>query len=78
MDKLQLNYNEYLRYTFVGGFGVLTFLYLNPTVLQSLYDEKGSIKDSLLIALVSIIHGSLIYAIHRAILYPICYKINLR
>lgn len=77
MDKPQLNYNEYLRYTFAGGFGILTYLYLNPTILKTLFDEKGTIKDSLFLILLSLLLGSFLYAIHRALLYPICYKINL-
>ena len=77
MDKPQLNYNEYLRYTFAGGFGVLTYLYLNPTVRQTLFDEKGTLKDSLFLILLSLLLGSFLYAVHRAFLYPICYKLNL-
>lgn len=77
MEKPQLNYNEYLRYTFAGGFGVLTYLYLNPTIRQTLFDENGTIKDSLFLVLLSLLLGSFLYAVHRAILYPICYKLNL-
>lgn len=77
MDKPQLDYNEYLRYVFAGGFGILTYLYLNPFVLQTLFDEKGTLKDSLFLVLLSFILGAFLYAIHRAMLYPICYKLNL-
>ncbi len=76
MDKPQLNYNEYLRYTFAGGFGILTYLYLNPPILNTLFDEKGAIKDSLFLVLLSILLGSFLYTLHRAFLYPICLKVN--
>jgi hypothetical protein len=76
MDKPQLNYNEYLRYTFAGGVGILSFLYLNPKYFDNLFQSEG-IKDSLFLILSALIIGSFIYAFHRAIIYPIIYKINL-
>ncbi len=76
MDKPQLNYNEYLRYTFAGGIGILSFLYLNPLYFNHLFKSEG-IKDSLFLVLASLITGSFLYAFHRAIIYPIIYKINL-
>jgi hypothetical protein len=75
MDKPQLNYNEYLRYAFSGGIGVCAYLFLNPTLFDSLFKSEG-IKDSLFLILISLVIGSFVYAIHRAILYPICLKIN--
>jgi hypothetical protein len=76
MNKPQLNYNEYLRYTFSGGIGVISYLYLNPNCFDNLFDSAG-IKDSLFLILLSLVLGSLVYAIHRAILFPICSKVVL-
>jgi len=72
MEKPKLNYNEYLKYTFAGGIGVLIYIYLNPELIE----RNSSIKDSLVIILISLLFGSFIYSVHRAILYPICLKIN--
>lgn len=77
MEKPQLNYNEYLRYAFAGGFGVLTYLYLNPNIQKTLFNDKETIKDSLSLIVLSLLLGSFLYALHRAFLYPICLRINL-
>ncbi len=76
MDKPQLNYNEYLRYTFAGGFGMLCYFFLQPNVYNGLFNKDGDFKDSLFLVFVALILGSFLYAVHRAILYPICLRIN--
>lgn len=76
MEKTQLKYNEYLRYTFAGGIGVISYFYLNPCFFETLFKSEG-IKNSLFLVLLSLVFGSLVYSIHRAIMYPICYKLNL-
>lgn len=77
MDKPQLNYNEYLRYTFAGGFGVLTYMYLSSKKPAYFFNDKGHIEDSLFLLMISLLLGSFLYAIHRAMLYPVCLRFNL-
>lgn len=76
MDKPQLNYNEYLRYIFAGGFGMLCYFFLQPAVYRGIFNKDGDFKDSLFLVLVAMILGSFLYAVHRAALYPICLRIN--
>lgn len=76
MENPKLNYNEYLKYTFAGGIEVLVYLLLNPEIKFKLIEGDSSIKNSLFIILISLLLGSFLYSVHRAILYPICLKIN--
>jgi hypothetical protein len=78
MDKLQLNYNEYLRYVFAGGFAIMCFVFLNFEKLTPFFQEKELDSYAFSILILCVLLGSFLYSIHRAIFYPIlCLKVNL-
>jgi hypothetical protein len=76
MEKPTFNYNEYLRYVFAGGFGMLCYFFLQPNVYNSLFTKEGDFKDALFLVFAAMVIGSFLYGVHRAILYPICLRIN--
>jgi hypothetical protein len=71
MDKLNFDINQFLRFLLAGGWGLACFLFINPNYFQKLLDSSSSL-DLILVALVI---GSIIYIVHRALIYPNIYKI---
>lgn len=66
---------EWLRYGFAGAIALLTALLRYPEASTFLTSKTALLQSLLVIGLVLLI-GSLIYVIHRAILYPIFYRIG--
>lgn len=77
MDKIQLNFNEYLRYLFAGAIGVLGYLYFNYDFNKLFNLDKSIFTESSILILISLVFGSLLYSLHRALLYPLVLRINL-
>lgn len=70
MDKLNLDINQFLRFLLAGGWGLVCYFFISPDNFEKFI--TGNRIDLIVIALVM---GSMIYVIHRAVIYPNIYKI---
>ena len=71
MKNLKLS--ELLRYSLAGGIALFVIILVNPKALTNVVPDGDFLKSTIGAALVMIL-GSLIYSVHRAILYPIIYR----
>ncbi len=74
MHKLKLN--DLLRYAFSGGVDLLTLVFIYPSAF-CFFKSNDKVVDITLLNIVALIVGSLIYSLHRAVIFPICYRIVL-
>lgn len=74
MEKLKLN--ELLRYAFSGGVALLTLVFIYPSAF-CFFKSNDKVVDITLLSVLALIVGSLIYSLHRAVIYPIFYRIIL-
>lgn len=74
MDKLNLNLNELFRFFFAGALGILWFGFTTWDYSTAYGLEIKDLGTAFLVALIS---GSVIYSIHRSLIYPILYKLTL-
>jgi uncharacterized protein involved in cysteine biosynthesis len=74
MEKLRLN--EYLRYGLSGAVALLTLVLTYPQTASWLSIDSKLAQAFIVVGLILLI-GILIYSVHRAILYPIIYRIML-
>ena len=72
MDKLKIN--DLLRYAFSGGISLLTLVLLYSPNL-TLLTATDKIVDATFIGVLSLLAGSLIYSLHRALIYPLIYRL---
>ncbi len=69
MDKLNFDINQFLRFLLSGGWAITCYLFINPNDLKKVLEGNG--VDLIILALVI---GSMIYIIHRAVIYPNIFK----
>jgi len=70
----EVTLDELLRYVFAGGIALLTLYVSHPSAFES--RRSGSaLFDTSVLAAVALIVGSLIYSLHRALLYPLVYRV---
>ncbi len=69
-NKLHLDLNQFLRFLLAGGWALGCFLFINPHQFENLFKEHTI--DLILIAMV---FGSIVYVVHRAVLYPNLHKV---
>lgn len=72
MDKLKIN--DLLRYGFSGGIALFTLVVLYPNAL-SFFRGKDDYVETAFIGAFALIVGSLIYSLHRAVIYPLLYRL---
>lgn len=69
-----LTLDELLRYVFAGGIALLTLYFSH----RGAFENRGSgnaFFDTSVLGAVALIVGSLIYSLHRALLYPLVYRV---
>lgn len=72
MDKLNLNIGDYLRFVFAGGWYLIALLLMHNKYFIDFYkDNSGPL------IILALIIGALIYSFHRAIVFPLLYKVLL-
>ena len=72
----ELRFNEVLRYAFSGGIGLATFLILQPAIAQHIL-QLEALKTSALVASAVLIVGAFLYNLHRALIFPVLFRIAL-
>ena len=70
MDKLNFDINQFLRFLLAGGWAIACYLFINPTEFK-----KGIEGNGITSIIFALIIGSIIYIIHRALIYPNIYKL---
>jgi hypothetical protein len=74
MENLSLNIQDYIRFAFSGGWFLLSTIILNYKNIN-IPQDIGSISFGISILLFCMLIGTLIYSIHRSILFPNLYKV---
>lgn len=72
----ELHLNEVIRYGLAGAVGLLALVAICPEV-RSLVSSDASFAEGALIAGISLTWGIVAYTLHRAVAYPILYRIVL-
>jgi uncharacterized membrane protein YgdD (TMEM256/DUF423 family) len=68
----QLRLEELLRYAFSGALGMIAVFLTHPTL--QVFSSSRSIAEATLVIGLVLLAGSLIYTLHRAVVYPILYR----
>lgn len=68
----QLRLEELLRYAFSGALGMIAVFLTHPTL--EVFSPNRSIADATLVIGLVLLTGSLIYTLHRAVVYPVLYR----
>lgn len=70
MEKINLNLDQLLRYYFAGAIGVIAWCFLSSKL------ELCRIENySFMFLILPLLIGSIVYSVHRALIYPILYLI---
>jgi hypothetical protein len=70
----ELGLQELLRYALSGGIGIAVLLLTHPAILCSIVKMEAAKGATLVLGLVLLI-GTLIYNLHRALIYPLFFRI---
>jgi hypothetical protein len=73
----ELGLQELLRYALSGGIGIASLLLMYPTVACSIGHIEGAGEVTLILSAILVV-GTLVYNIHRALLYPAITAVRLK
>lgn len=70
----ELRLQEVLRYALSGGIGIASLLLMYPKIASSIGQIEGAKEISLVLGSVLLV-GTLIYNVHRALLFPVLFRV---
>jgi hypothetical protein len=70
VEKLNFDINQLLRFLLAGGWTVICYFFTNPIAYKNLQNDK-----TLDLILISLVLGSIVFIIHRAIVYPFLFRL---